>query len=345
MEFEYKPEYTLTPEMLDLVVEITKHLTKLDHVSNLLKQPQLRRINRLRTIHSSCAIEGNTLTLEQVTAVINGKTVLAPQNEILEIKNAFEAYKLLEEINPFEIKDMLKVHGVMMKDLVHEAGRFRTHNVGIYNNKGEIAHVAPPPGNVAPLTYKLYDWVKTEKVNELIKYSIFHYEFEFIHPFNDGNGRMGRFMQSAFLSKWNPLFAYLPVETIIKERQQQYYDALAAQGSVHSTGSYKAFQDCYADGGKSNCFIVYMLTAILDSVKNIHNESGNLIKSQTAQVQKLMEVMLHTPLSAKEIADRLNIKSMASLKKNYLDPALKLGLITMTDPDKPTSNKQKYFRI
>jgi Fic family protein len=329
MEFDYKPQYTLTNEMLDLVVEITKHLTKLDHLSNLLKQPQLRRINRLKTIHSSCAIEGNTLTLEQVTAVINGKIVLAPQNEILEVKQAFEAYTFLEEINPLDIKDMLRVHGVMMKNLCDEAGKLRSKNVGVYN--GTVAvHIAPPLANVQPLLQILYDWIKTEKVNELIKYSIFHYEFEFIHPFNDGNGRMGRFMQSAFLSKWNSLFAYLPVESIIKERQQEYY---------------KAFRDCQADSGKSNYFIVFMLNAILDSVKHIHGESGDLIKSQTTQIEKLMGIILHTPLSAKEIAARLNIKSMASLKKNYLDPAIKLGLITMTDPNTPTSNKQKYYKL
>jgi Fic family protein len=257
MDFEYKPQYTLTSEMLDLVVEITKHLTKLDNLSELLKQPQLRRINRLKTIQSSCAIEGNTLTLEQVTSVINGKIVLAPLNEIAEIKNAFEAYKLLEEINPFDIKEMLRVHSVMMKGLVDEAGRFRTHNVGVYNSKGEAVHVAPPPSNVSALIAKLYAWVKTEKVNELIKYSIFHYEFEFIHPFNDGNGRMGRFMQSAFLVKWNPLFAWIPIETIIKQRQQEYY---------------KAFQACDADEGKANHFIVYMLNAILDGVKALQDD-------------------------------------------------------------------------
>ena len=167
MEFDYRPEYVITSEMLDLVVQITERLTILQPLNNLLKQPQLRRINRLKTIHSSLAIENNSLTFEQVSAVINGKTVVAPQNEITEVKNAYEAYKLLDEIDPFSIADMLKVHGVMMKDLIPEAGRFRTKAVGVFSG-GRPVHIAPPPQNVSALVHRLYDFIKTEKVNELI---------------------------------------------------------------------------------------------------------------------------------------------------------------------------------
>ena len=329
MQFDYRPEYAITSEMLDLVVKITEHLTTLHPLNNLLKQPQLRRINRLKTIHSSLAIENNTLTLEQVAAIINGKTVLAPPNEILEVKNAFEAYELLETIDPFNIDDMLKVHGVMMKNLVGEAGKFRTKSVGVFSGDKPI-HIAPPHKNVSALIGLLYDWTKTEKLNELIKYSIFHYEFEFIHPFDDGNGRMGRFMQTAFLAGWKPIFAYIPVETVIKERQQEYYDS---------------FQKCYTDNGKSTHFIVFMLNALLSAVENIHADSANILKGQTAQVQRLLDIMEYMPLSAQEIASRLGLKSLSALKLNYLTPALQLGLIAMSVPDKPTSKNQKYYKL
>ncbi|MDR1094031.1 MAG: Fic family protein [Clostridiales bacterium] len=328
MEFDYRPEYVITNETLDLAVQITERLTTLQALDNLFKQPQLRRVNRLRTIHSSLAIENNSLTFEQVTAVINGKTVIAPQNEILEVKNAYEAYTLLEETDPFSITDTLKIHGVMMKGLAAEAGKFRTAAVGVFSG-GRPVHIAPPPQNVPALIRRLYDWVKTEKLNELIKYSVFHYEFEFIHPFGDGNGRMGRFLQTAFLAKWKPLFAYIPVETVIKERQREYYDA---------------FRACCADGGKSTRFIVFMLKALLSAVRNIHNDSADILKSQTAQIQKLLEILGYIPLSAQEIGNRLGLKSLSALRVNYLTPALELGLIAMSLPDKPTSKNQKYYK-
>jgi len=331
MEFDYKPQYEITGEMLDLVSEIMERLGSISAVGDLSKQPSLRRINRLKSIHSSTAIEGNTLTLEQVTAVINGKVVLAPANEVAEIKQAFAAYELLEKINPYNIKDMLRVHGVMMKDLVEEFGKFRSKNVGIYNGKVTI-HIAPPPSNVPPLMAILYDWLKKEKVHELIKSSIYHYEFEFIHPFNDGNGRMGRFMQSCILAKWKPIFAWIPIETVIKQRQQEYY---------------AAFNACCADGGKSNHFIVYMLNAILEAVKAMQDDTMKFLKSQTVQVRNLMKMFEneHDSLSANYIAEKLGLKSTRGLREKYLEPAIRLGLIKMTEPDKPTSKHQRYFKV
>jgi Fic family protein len=330
MEFEYTPQYTITGEMLDLVGEIMERLGGLSAVGDLSKQPNLRRINRLKSIHSSTAIEGNTLTLEQVTAVVNGKIVLAPPNEVAEIKQAFAAYELLEKINPYDIKDMLKIHSVMMKDLVKECGKFRTQNVGVYNGKVAV-HIAPPPVNVPPLAYKLYDWLKNAKIHDLIKSSIFHYEFEFIHPFNDGNGRMGRFLQSAILAKWKPIFAWIPIETIIKQRQKEYYDA---------------FKACYKDDGKSNHFIIFMLNAILEAVKATQDDTKKFLKSQTIQIQNLMKMFEseHESLSANDIAKMLGLKSTRGLREKYLEPAIKLGLVKMTEPDKPTSKHQKYFK-
>jgi Fic family protein len=329
MEFDYRPEFEITSETLDLVVQITEHLTTLRHLDNLLKQPRLRRVNRLKTIHSSLAIENNSLTFEQVAAVINGKTVIAPQNEITEVRNAFEAYKLLEEIDPFNIADTLKIHAVLMNGLDDEAGKVRSKAVGVFRGDKPV-HIAPPPQNVPALIDILFDFIKREKLNELIKYSIFHYEFEFIHPFNDGNGRAGRFMQTALLAKWKPIFAYIPVETIIKERQEEYYDS---------------FRRCYADNGKSTRFIVFMLKALLSAVKNIHIDSDTILKSQTAQIEKLLDIMEYIPLSAREIAARLGLKSLSSLKVHYITPALGLGLIAMSAPDKPTSKNQKYYKL
>jgi Fic family protein len=329
MQFDYVPEYTITGEMLDLVVRITERLTALNPLDSLLRQPQLRRINRLKTIQSSLAIENNSLTLPQVAAVIDGKTVIAPRNDIAEVQNAYAAYNLLQSIDPFSTADMLKVHGVMMRGLDAGAGAFRTNAVGVFSG-GTPVHIAPPPENVPALIERLYDWVKTEKVHELIKYSVFHYEFEFIHPFNDGNGRMGRFMQSALLAAWNPVLAYVPVETVIKQRQREYYGA---------------FQACREDGGKATRFAVFMLNALATAVENIHNDSADILKGQTAQVQKLLSVLKHTPLSAREIASRLRLKSLSALKLGYLNPALELGLIAMSIPDKPTSKNQKYYRL
>ncbi|MDR1917836.1 MAG: Fic family protein [Christensenellaceae bacterium] len=327
MEFEYTPKFTLNNEMLLLVAEIMNIIGGIHPIDDLSKQPILRKINRIKTIHSSLAIENNSLTLEQVTAVINGKTVLAPQNEIQEVKNAYEAYKLLGIMNPFEVKDMLKVHGIMLQNLIADCGKLRTKNVGVYQG-GMTVHIAPPPENVSALIYKLYDWLKKDKTHPLIKSCVFHYEFEFIHPFDDGNGRLGRFMQSAILHNWNPIFAWLPIETIIKERQQEYYNC---------------FEKARIDG-EPNVFIVFILQAILDALKNLQIESNKFLLSQTVQIQRLMNVLDARPVSAKTITELLKLKSVLTVKRNYLEPAIKLGLVQMTEPNNPTSRNQKYFR-
>lgn len=195
---KYTPPYEITEEMLEFVSEIMENLGKLSSVNDLEKLPRLRRANRIKSIHSSLAIENNTLSVEQVTAVINGKRVLAPQKDIEEVKNAFNAYEKLSEVNPYSIKDLLKIHGIMMNGLVKEAGKIRSGQVGVYNRDGKVVHLAPPAEFVPKQLEQLFNWVENSSVNMLIKSSVFHYEFEFIHPFNDGNGRMGRFWQTAF---------------------------------------------------------------------------------------------------------------------------------------------------
>lgn len=213
---KYVPPYDITEEMLELTSEITEELGKLSNVNDLERLPRLRRVNRIKSIQSSLAIENNTLSLEQVTDVLNGKRVLGPQDDIVAVKNAFAVYKILPELNPFSLDDLKKAHGVMMNGLVEGAGELRTSSVGVINEQGKVIHVAPPHGMVKDLMEQLFDWLKMSKMQMLIRSSIFHYEFEFIHPFMDGNGRTGRLWQTALLANWKPIFDWIPIEASSK---------------------------------------------------------------------------------------------------------------------------------
>ncbi len=329
MEDKYIPPYEITDEMLELVSEIMENLGKLSGVNELEKLPRLRRVSRIKSIHSSLAIENNTLSIEQVTDVINGKRVLAPQKDIEEVHNAFNAYEKLSEINPYSIDDLLKIHGIMMNGLVKEAGRLRSGQVGVYNQDGKVVHLAPPADFVPQQLGQLFDWVKNSNANMLIKSSVFHYEFEFIHPFNDGNGRTGRLWQTALLASWKPIFAWIPIESIIKDNQEDYYNAITLSTSQ----------------GKSNIFIEFMLDVINKAIKDIITDTRNHYNHINNQITELMKVIESYPQSATELMEKLNLKSRLGFRKNYLQPALDAGLIGMTEPDKPTSKNQKYFKI
>lgn len=328
MENKYVPPYEITDEMLRLISDIMENLGRLSGVNELEKLPRLRRVNRIKSIHSSLAIENNTLSFEQVTAVINGKPVLAPQKDVLEVQNAFRAYEKLGEINPYSVDDLLKIHGVMTDRLVKESGQLRSGQVGVYNQDGKVVHLAPPaefvPGQIA----QLFDWVQTSKTNMLIKSSVFHYEFEFIHPFNDGNGRTGRFWQTALLASWKPIFAWIPIESIIKNNQEAYYNAIALSTSQ----------------GKSNIFVEFMLDVINNAIKELVDDAKNHSNHLNNRVAELLKVIEPYPQSATELMEKLNLKSRAGFRNNYLQPALDAGLIGMTEPDKPTSKNQKYFK-
>ena len=329
MEDKYIPPYEITDEMLELVSEIMENLGKLSGVNELEKLPRLRRVSRIKSIHSSLAIENNTLSIEQVTDVINGKRVLAPQKDIEEVHNAFNAYEKLSEINPYSIDDLLKIHGIMMNGLVKEVGRLRSGQVGVYNQDGKVVHLAPPADFVPQQLGQLFDWVKNSNANMLIKSSVFHYEFEFIHPFNDGNGRTGRLWQTALLASWKPIFAWIPIESIIKDNQEDYYNAITLSTSQ----------------GKSNIFIEFMLDVINKAIKDIITDTRNHYNHINNQITELMKVIESYPQSATELMQKLNLKSRVGFRKNYLQPALDAGLIGMTEPDKPTSKNQKYFKI
>jgi len=328
MNNTYNPPYTLTDEMFDLVSQIMENLGKLNSVDDLEKLPRLRRINRIKSIHSSLAIENNTLSIEQVSDVINGKKVLGPQKDIIEVHNAFNAYEEVSKIDPYTIKDLLKIHGIMTNGLVKESGMFRSGQVGVYDQDGNVIHIAPPANIVPSLIKQLFDWVKSSNINMLIKSSIFHYEFEFIHPFNDGNGRTGRLWQTAMLASWKPIFEWIPIESIIKDNQDEYYKAI-----VVST-----------EQGESTAFITFMLKAINTAINNIIIDSKNHYNHSNNRVSKLMNVLDYYPQSANELMEKLNLKSRVGFRKNYLEPAIELGLVGMTNPDKPTSKNQKYYK-
>lgn len=242
--------FQITDKILNEVTEISQLVGMVSVNSKLTNNPTLRRTNRINTIYSSLAIEQNTLSIDQVTAVIAGKRVIAPPKDIAEVKNAYEIYDHLDELNPYSIDSLLFAHSVMMRDLVGESGVFRSKAVGVVDSQGNILHFGTLPRYVPDLTEDLLKWVNNSELPMLIKSCVFHYEFEVIHPFADGNGRIGRLWHTLLLSKWNPLFAWIPVESIIHDRQDEYYQAINESN----------------DKGDSTVFIEFMLSAIKDAL-------------------------------------------------------------------------------
>ncbi len=230
MSANYIPPYSVTETITNLIVEIGEAVGSLTAWQHMEKNPRLRRDNRIRTIHASLAIENNSLSLDQVTDIINGKRVLGEPSEIREVKNAYEAYNHLLAFNPYSIEDLLKAHKILMADLVKQAGQFRSGGVGIFRGT-QVVHMAPPAEMVYSHISNLLQWAESSKEHPLIKSCVFHYEFEYIHPFLDGNGRMGRMWNTLLLYQWKPIFAWIPVESIIRERQADYYDALGQADS------------------------------------------------------------------------------------------------------------------
>ena len=223
---QYEPPFKITSKAINLISRISEKIGEIHNRENIVHSVQLRKKNRIKTIHASLAIENNSLTIEQITAIIEGKRVLGSPNEIREVKNAVQAYELLLTLNPYQEKDLLQAHHLMMNNLVNHSGKYRGDGVGIFDGRN-VVHVAPPADRVPFLMNDLFQWLKDTDTHPLIKSSVFHYEFEFIHPFEDGNGRMGRLWQTVILKEWKPFFAWLPVETLIKEHQNEYYQALS----------------------------------------------------------------------------------------------------------------------
>lgn len=274
---------------------------------------RLRRINRIRTIHGSLAIEGNTLSEVQITAILEGKRVIAPPREVQEVKNALTAYDRFSTWRAVSEKDLLEAHRLLMSDLIDEAGVYRRGGVGVMAGQ-QVIHMAPPADRVPQLMNQLFRWLTATDAHPLIASSVFHYEFEFIHPFADGNGRMGRLRQSLILARWNPLFADIPVESLIFEHQAEYYQAL--QESTRQT-------DCAP-------FIAFMLRMILDSVATFAPQVGDLLAA------------IQGEMSREALQAALGLSDRKSFRERYLLPALDDGLIEMTILDKPNSRLQKY---
>ncbi len=313
------PPFTITAVILSLVEQIGEALGRISTKGLPEPTPQLRRQNRIKTIQASLAIENNTLTLDQVTAVLDGKRVLGLPREIQEVKNAFAAYEKLDQWEPAKLAHLLEAHGLLTAFLIDHPGQFRSGGVGIKQGD-QIVHLAPPADRVPGQIANLLAWLKASTDHPLIKSCVFHYEFEFIHPFEDGNGRLGRLWQTLILSQWKPLFLWLPVETIVRDRQADYYRALGESDA----------------SGQATSFIEFMLGALLVAV------TDQATVQVTDQVQRLLECLGNNTLSAAELMDRLDLSHAPTFRQNYLNPALAARVIERTDPASPRSPRQKY---
>lgn len=324
MSNPYQPPFQITETILNTVALIGERVGRWSSLGEAAMTPQLRRGNRIRTIQASLAIENNTLSVEQVTAVIDGKRVLGLPREIQEVRNAFAAYEQMPRWQPSSRKDLITAHALLTAGLIDEAGKLRSGGVGIYHGD-KLIHMAPPAKQLDRLLNDLMAWAGSTKLHPLIASCVFHYEFEFIHPFADGNGRMGRLWQTLMLSRWQPALAWLPVETVVKERQQAYYAALAESDRV----------------AEATPFVEFMLGALLEALDAA--VSDQVDDQVSDQVMRLLSVLpAKHAVSADELMDKLGLAHRPTFRKNYLAPALQAVLIEMTHPDSPRSPTQKY---
>lgn len=332
-----KPPFRITNEIVTQVAEIAEAVGAFSATAFHGMDFRLRREARIRTVHASLAIEQNTLTLEQVTAVLAGKNVIAPPKDIAEVQNAFELYEHLDRLDPTSMEDLLAAHGVMLRGLMPDAGAFRTRPVGVVNNAGEIVHFGTLPDYVPGAVSELLAWLKTSRLHPLILGCVFHYEFEVIHPFLDGNGRMGRLWHTLILSKWNPLFAWLPVESMIYRNQEAYY---------------RAINDCN-DVADSTEFIRFMLDVIKKTLseamdaaeqvgtspEQVRNKSGE--KPGQVDAEALL-AFCRVPKSRAEMQEFCGVGGRKRFYTRCLLPLLESGRLAMTIPEKPNSSRQRY---
>lgn len=334
-----QPAYSITPKILTLVEQIGEAIGRVE-ASGVLQDLRLRRINRIRTIHGTLAIEGNTLSEAQVSAVLDGKRVVAPPKDIQEALNAGRAYEQYQKWNPTSADDLLAAHAVLMSGLLDAPGHYRLGNV-LVGGQGEIHHIGPPAERVPHQIADLLAWLGDTDQHPLVASSVFHYEFEFIHPFDDGNGRMGRLWQNLVLSGWNPLFADIPVENLVSDNQSAYYAAIRQSSAA----------------GESTAFITFMLEIILQIIRR--NATSDQVSDQesdqesdqvsdqvtdqvTDQVAALLAALRQEPKTASELMAELGLSHRPTFRKNYLRPAMDAGRVEMTRPDSPTAKNQKY---
>lgn len=326
----YVPPYTISNKMLELVSDISEKVGKISSHKELESKPHLRRNNRIRSIHSSLKIEANSLSLSEVRDVIDGHLVLGDQKEIQEVKNAYAAYEKISEINPLSIAELKKFHGIMTHGTVNESGVFRKGEEGVFSGD-KCIFVAPPANMVSELMKNLLSWVKKNEgiVHPLIMSAIFHYEFVFIHPFADGNGRMARLWHTVILYRWRSVFEFIPLESQIQRFQSEYYDAIA---KCHVNGTSDVFIE----------FMLEMIDQVLDEViLQVNKENANT----SEYVKRMLEVMEYDiPYTSNKIMELLGLRSKETLRKNYINPAIELGVVRMTLPDKPKSKNQRYIK-
>lgn len=327
----YKPPFTITDNILLYVASISEKIGRITLIDNMESKPHLRKNNRIRSIHSSLKIEANSLSFNQVRDVINGKLVLGEKKEIQEVKNAYDAYEKILDIDPYNIEELKRFHGIMTKYIIEESGTFRKGEEGVFNGD-ECIFMAPPAQFVPQLMDQLFIWMKESEgqVHPLILSSIFHYEFVFIHPFSDGNGRMARLWHTALLAKWKPIFGYIPIESQIEKFQEDYYAAIAR---------------CHVDG-ESTFFIEFMLAQIDKILDEFSDQIREVNEQTTEYVKKLLGIMEYDiPYTSSALMERLGLKSKEGFRRNYLKPAVDMNFIQMTIPDKPNSRNQRYIKI
>lgn len=326
----YVPPYEITDKILTLVSSVSEKIGQITERSNLESKPHLRRNNKIRSIHSSLRIEANALSLNEVKDVIDGKTVLGTAKEIQEVKNAYAAYEEIPVIDPYSISELKRIHGILTKYIVDESGIFRQGEEGVFNGD-KCIFMAPPARFVPGQMQDLFHWMKSNRniVHPLILAAVFHYEFVFIHPFADGNGRMARLWHTVILSKWKSVFEYIPLESQIEKIQDGYYEAIA---------------ECHIDGNSTR-FIEFILEQIDLVLDEIRRQPGCPNENISRYVKRLLEVMEYdTPYTANEILGLLGLKSKDTLRKNYLNPALEGGMVQMTIPNVPKSKNQRYIK-
>jgi len=302
----YKPPYTITSKMVNLISSISEELTKIEYSKREIITPRLRKKNRVKTLAGTLEIEGNFMGEEKITAILDGKRVLGTYQEILEVEGAINAYREFENYRFDNLDDLLKAHKILMQGILTTAGSFRGVNVGVGSSDG-VAHVAPPHGFVPDLMRDLFDWLKNSDEHPLIKSCVFHYEFEFIHPFSDGNGRIGRLWQSVMLYYWRDVFVVMPTESIVRDNQEKYYNALEMSGSM----------------GESTPFIEFMLDIILNTVRKVGNRVGNRVGNiLTENQQKIIaNIEINPKISAVKLSDIVGIskrkieENLAKLKE------------------------------
>lgn len=319
MILSMKPPYDITPKILKLITSISEKLGEINATYLSKQSPQLRKQNRIKTIHSSLQIEGNTLTEEQITALIENKRVIGPEKDVLEVLNAIKLYENLEKYKFYSDKSFLKAHKVLMNGLIQSPGKYRTKGVGIV--KGNmVEHVAPPAENVPYLMKDLFEYLKDSEELTLIKSCVFHYEMEFIHPFIDGNGRMGRLWQTLILMSEYPVFEFLPFETLISQTQNEYYNSLAMCDKL----------------GKSTMFIEYMLGVIDKSLSNLLDYNNRIFKD----VDRLEYFI---KLGAKEFTRKDYMNTFKNLSSATASRDLKKGLELKLFESIGFLNKTKYL--